>query len=306
MRLARVAGIVLLGWLLASGGLAGALADGELDLDASEFEPVRDRVMELDLHGAWKAYAAAKKELKGRLREKEVKRALALSKRQIEALEEYEEARKQLEKGMVAQAHRTLEKMYRKRGAVWFERPAEELYAELKSRLCYVVNDFETESSRQPDNFGVNETQAAVEVVEDVRLSREGLHSLRIRLHARRQGVRRGDPGTYRAVAIRTPSDFPDRLDTRKAMTFWVYSPRRVPDLIGVDIIGDTEDGTALSSAVHEGISLNFTGWKEFRLPLRLFRFHGKFEWSQAKALQLSTTGPSAVEFYIDDIRLSP
>ncbi len=305
-----LSGLLGIGALIASASASTEVVRADeaedLVLDVPELESFRDRIVKLDLDGAEKVLKEAKKELKPRKREKEVKAALATTERQIAALKELKKAERFMDKRAYPKALRSMNKVLRKYGEIWFAEEAGRRYSELKASMFYVINDFESEKSRESNSFGTASSGGKLEVIQDVRFSSEGRYALRVKLDVRGDRLKASDLGAYRAVSLGTPADFAEKLGTYRAVTFSIYSHRSVDDLISVDIMGDLVGTTATSFASHAGISLKFVGRRQFTLKLNHFNFRGGFQWKAAGNLQFSTTGSGAVEFTIDDVRLVP
>ena len=45
---------------------------------------------------------------------------------------------------------------------------------------------------------------------------------------------------------------------------------------------------------------------EKVRLPLDLFRSEGDADWTKVKQLIVTSPGPGAVDFYLDEVRLKP
>ena len=284
--------------------MARACDEEELELEVSELDTVKDWICKLDLKEAEDAFKQAKAELKPRKREKGVKAAIEVVKVQLSALREYEKAKQYVDKRKYPKALKCMSKVLRAYGEIWFADEAESLYSGVKQRIYYVINDFENEEFRDPENFDASLSGGRAEVIRDARFSSDGRHALKVHFDARGDGVHSRDLAAYRAVALRTPLDFPRKIEAYRAVTFSVYSHKKVYDLISVDIMGDVVGTTATSSAKHPGISLKFVGRQQQTLLLNRFNFRGGFQWSDASNIQFSTRGPGAVDVTIDDVKL--
>ena len=299
-----VAGLVLAAAMVAAFPAHGD--DGEIEpASIEELAPVRMSIERVDLDAAREAYAEARKALKGRLREKEVRASMKEVDRQLEALELFKKAEKHAMGRDWKKAFGPASKTLRRYGDLWFRTEAERLYAGIKQKVCFVINDFETDELRE-SRFGATSEGGTAEVVEDVRFAADGRHGLRVKLDERKKGVVAENPAAYRSAWFRPPAEFAQKLQTHRTLVFTIFVHRPVKDRISVDIMGNIVDGTAMSSAQYHGIELRRVGRETHRLPLRRFTFHGNFLWSQAETIQFSTTGREALDFTIDDVRLVP
>lgn len=290
---------------LAGGALLGpgVFAQDEDEEEESEYVPeledVRVCIEALDREGAEEALKAAKKELGSRKREKPVKAAIKALEKNIDALEEFEKAKEAKDKGKISKALKSMTKVMCKFGEIYFAEAAEEVYAELKQKVYYMINDFETEAYRGEKAYLTSRSGASVEVVSDRRLARDGRHALKVHFDKREEGVKEGDQGAYRAAVIETPDGFSRELENLKALTFSIFSYKKSSSKFYLAISG----GGAASFAQYPGLTLNYVGWKDYAVALRQFKLNGSFKWRDGRRVIFATTGPLEADFIVDDVK---
>lgn len=265
----------------------------------SELDEVRTLIEQLDLKEAEDAYKAAKKELGSRKREKGVKAALKQVEKNLEALEEFEKAKEAFDKGKVSKALKFASKVIREHGELLFASEAEKLYSELKGKVFYMINDFESEESRNPDKVVESQSGATVEVISDRRLSIDGRHALKIHFDARGEGVKRGDTEAYRGVRIKTPEGFARDLEGLKALSFSIFSYGKSNAKVTLIIRG----GGASSYAEYPGLVLNFVRWRPYTVRLNQFKFRDSFQWRDARDIEFFTREGPEANFIVDDLK---
>ncbi len=289
---------------LAAGPPGFALADDGKDDKAKEEVPelaeTRLLIGELKLDEAQDALKVAKKGLGSRKRDKAVKAELKVLRKNLDALEEFLEAKKNIEKGRAAKALKPLTILMRMPGELIFLDHVTPLYSQVKGQVYYVINDFETEAFRRSKMFRTKGGKVTMEVVSDLRLSLDGRHSLKVNIAERGQGVQENAPEAWRYVQLKVPSDFGEKLPAQRAFTFGIYSPKK--QQLKLDFTVTT--GSADTRATYAGITLNFIGWKTIQVPLNKMKRGKKFEWAGAKSILLETHGAFGGEFYIDDVKL--
>lgn len=264
-----------------------------------ELHGARNCIRRLDLSGADEAYQAARNALKDRDRDREVRAGLKAVKKQMAALREFTRAKKYANREMYPEAFRSASRVLRGYGELWFVQDAEVLYASVKSQVCHVVNDFETRASRRSGRIGSTSHWVGAEVVEDLRVSSDGRHALKVRFDARRPGVKKTSARAIRAVVLRSPGDLGEKMDGARALTFSLFSYRAVYDRITVSVV----DAYG-AQADHPGIALNFTGRKTITLKLNRFQTEGGFQWGDARKIQFSSRDPGEMDFALDDVQI--
>ena len=267
---------------------------------APEFDGVRKLIAELKLDEAKEAMEAAVKGLGDRKRDKGVKAEKKIVDDNLDALEEFLDARKKIEDGDAGRALKPLMKVMRTPGALYFQEEAEKVYEEIKGKAYYMVNDWETKHGRRKAAVQTNAARATAEVVEDLRLSQEGRHSLRVTFVARQEGVKETEGAAWRSVLIKGPDGLAEELPRLKSISLGIFSPSKQNVKLDLGITG----GKSSSFAQYEGIMLNYAGWKTFTIPLAKMKLTDDFQWAEGKSIFLKTTGPDAAEFYVDDVKL--
>ena len=276
------------------------VADDAPTAELPELVETRALIQELKLDEAEDAFKAAKKALSSRKRDKDVKAALKEMERNLEALEDFLDAREAIEKKKTGKALKLLSALMRTPGELVFLDQVAPLYAEVRRQAFYVINDFETVDSRKPRMATGQEGAATTEFVSDLRLSMEGRHSLKVTIEDRKEGVPEQEGEAWRWVRLKTPPDFAEKAGTMKALTLGIYSPRKQEMKLELSIGGSA----SADRASWQGIALNYAGWRTVQIPIGQMKIEGKFDWSQAKNIVFATRGAFGGTFYVDDVKL--
>ncbi|MCZ6689491.1 MAG: hypothetical protein O7H41_07815 [Planctomycetota bacterium] len=264
-----------------------------------ELDAVIDLIAEMDLEGAEEAFKAAKKDLRGRKKNKAVKKMIDAVESNLEALEMFEKAKDAIDKGKTGKAFKAITKVMRKYGELYFVEEAESVYSELKQKIFYMINDFETEAFREAKKYQAGRNGSNVELVSDRRFARDGSHALKVHFDKRGDGVKRQDSESFRAMQLNPPDGFSKDLEDLKSFTLSIFSYKKSNAMITIMIAG----GGAASYAEYADFALNYTGWKDIRFPLIKMKFRGSFQWRDAREIRIFTRGPLEVDFIVDDVK---
>ncbi|MCZ6602894.1 MAG: hypothetical protein O6952_07810 [Planctomycetota bacterium] len=284
-----------------AGAFPPAQEDDE-DWDAEsvpELDAVIDLIAELDLEGAEEAFKAAKKDLRGRKKNKAVKKMIDAVESNLEALEMFEKAKEAIDKGKTSKAFKSIKKVIRKYGELYFVEEAERVYSELKQKIFYMINDFETDAFRDSKMYQVGRVGANVELVSDRRFARDGHHALKVHFDKRGDGVKARDSDSFRAAQLNPPDGFSKELEDLRSFTLSIFSYKKSNALITIMIAG----GGPASYAEYPDFALNYTGWKDISFPLIKMKFRGSFQWRDARSILIFTRGPGEVDFIVDDVK---
>ena len=282
----------------------GVLVLGAQDDDAQEYvaelDETRELIVELKLDEAEDALKAAKKELGKRKREKGVKAALEDMEENLEALEAFLDAKEYVEKGKEDKAFKKIVKDVMKAPCeLLFVKEVEALYGELKGKMYYVVNDFESEDFRGDQKIRTSQGGAEATVVNDYRVASEGRNYLKVKFDERPEGVDERAPEAQRAVILYPEEGFSRELESLKALAFSLGTMQKQIGRLDLYIVG----GSATSVAVYSGLTLDQLGWKGHVVPKERFKLQGNFQWRDGRRIVLQTRGPKAMEFMIDDVK---
>jgi hypothetical protein len=288
--------------VVAFGVLVLGAVDDEDDAQeyVAELDETRELIVELKLDEAEDALKAAKKELGKKKREKGVKAALEDMDANLEALEAFLDARKYVEKGKADKAFKKMVKdVMRAPCDLLFVKEAEALYADLKGKIYYVINDFESEAGRGEGMIRTSQAGAEAAVKNDYRMARDGRHFLEVKFAERPEGISERDQGAVRGLILEPPEGFSRELDSLKALSISILSPRKQAGRMDLLVTG----GSNTSYAIYPGLTLDEVRWKDYVIPKERFRLQGDFMWRDGRRIQLMTRGPKAMEFMIDDVK---